>query len=609
MDYNEFAQRIKTKYPEYQDMDNLELSQKIVAKYPEYKDTVTFEQTPNPQEKSKGLDITPRAIGEKIGNALSSAIVAKRDNIPYNEAYQQGLDKIQAMNETPVNKIGNAIGDIALYSALPMLEGGGALNFAGNALIQGGIPGAVEGLKEGNTAEGVGVGTAIAGGMNALPLVGKPLGSAIRKGLENPVFQKNTSKTLEALTSVPSDYTKLALENELAGNSIFKGKFDADTAYIPIERQLREAKNMLPSSESFAQEYYRLGEKALNGMNKIKEDAASQIANVLGNLNNREVANNGLKNAVDSVVNRFGEGGVYNSAKRNAPRATSLLNEVMPQEGLTLRDLHRLKNDLYDIGYQAAGAREGTQAEVARGAAEQINNYLRGVAPEYAAPNDRYSLIMDVERGLDSENTIAKKIKNIGKESNILSGLDQRLKDVDALLLNENKFYKQAQEVIQSEDEINGIRNAIGKQYEKNPRLLANRTDENFNNALNDLQTKTGIEFMPELNKIRAREALEKWFPGQGGGSGSEQGFGNLLRAGIIGGTPTAAAFTHNPAALAGLLSVSPKFMAQGTVKNLGKLYRAAGREIPEGVRRILTLEAIKGSTPMLYGEISNDEY
>ena len=610
MDYNEFAQRIKTKYPEYQDMDNLELSQKVVAKYPEYKDTVTFEQVPT--EQNKGIDLTPGGLVKQVPRALATPFVAANTGKTLGEAWEAtGRALQQAEKEHPIafNSVPFAT-DMYVYSQLPMLRAAKGANmaakvgtFAGNAAIQGGIPGVLEGLKEGNTLGGAGIGTGIAAGLQSIPIAGR----AIQRGIENPTFQKGVSKTLEAFTSVPSDYTELALKNELTGNSIFKGKFDADIAYRPIERQLRDAKGMLPTSQSFAEEYNTLGKKALEGMNAIKENAANKIADVLDNLNNKEVTSKGVQNAVNSVINKFGKGGVYNSARRNAPRVINLLDEVLPQEGLTLRDLHRLKNDLYDIGYQAAGAKEGTQAEVARGTAEQINNYLRGAVPGYAAPNDRYSLIMDVERGLDSENTIAKKIKNIGSEGNILSGLDQRLKDVDTLLPNENKFYKQAKEIIQSEKEINDIKNAIGNQYERNPRLLANRTDERFENALNELQTTTGIEFMPELNKIRAREALEKLAPGQGGGSGSAQGFGNLLRTAIIGGTPTAAAITGNPASLLGLAAISPKIAAKGTIRNLGKVYKAAGREIPESVRRLLTPLAIKGSVPMLYGGISND--
>ena len=41
-DYKEFAQKIKNKYPEYKDVDDMVLSKKMIEKYPEYKDQVTF---------------------------------------------------------------------------------------------------------------------------------------------------------------------------------------------------------------------------------------------------------------------------------------------------------------------------------------------------------------------------------------------------------------------------------------------------------------------------------------------------------------------------------------------------------------------------------------
>jgi hypothetical protein len=43
---DEFATKIKEKYPEYKDVDNLTLANKIVEKYPEYKSKVSFEGTP-----------------------------------------------------------------------------------------------------------------------------------------------------------------------------------------------------------------------------------------------------------------------------------------------------------------------------------------------------------------------------------------------------------------------------------------------------------------------------------------------------------------------------------------------------------------------------------
>lgn len=41
----DFARRIKEKYPQYIDVDDLELTQRIIDKYPQYKNTVSFEPT------------------------------------------------------------------------------------------------------------------------------------------------------------------------------------------------------------------------------------------------------------------------------------------------------------------------------------------------------------------------------------------------------------------------------------------------------------------------------------------------------------------------------------------------------------------------------------
>lgn len=548
----------------------------------------------NIKPEKQGIDLTPSGLVKKAvaGTVAPLRAAIHKETIP--EAYQAGMEKLEEFK--PAGGIADLAFDTAVYSRLPMLKGASTAGkvgaFAGNAAIQGGLPGLLEGTKEGEALEGAGVGTGIAAGvqgaLSGLPVVGR----GISKVINAPKFQQGVANTLEALTSVPSDYSKTALQNELTGNSIFKGAFDADTAYIPIERKLRQAKEMLPTKESFANEYNKLGKRAIEGMEAIKQNASSKIAEALEKLDNKQAKTNNIKNAVNSAINRFGEGGVYNSAVEKAPDVVKFLDKNLNREGLTLRDLHRLKNDLYDIGYVAAGAREGARADVARSTAEQINNYLRGIAPDYAKPNDMYSLIMDVERGLDGANTIASKIKGIGSEGNLLSGLDERLKNIDTLLPSENKFYNQAKDLIKSENEINTIRNAIGQQYERNPRLLANRTDDAFETAINDLQKKTSVNFMDELQKIRAREAFEKWFPGQGGGSGSSQGFGNLLRTALIGGAPTAAAITHNPAALLGLGAVSPKFTGKGAIQNLGRLNQMAQgwqNLVPENIQRLLT--------------------
>lgn len=82
--YKDFSKRIKEKYPEYKDVDDLVLSQKMVEKYPDYKGTVIFDevkkkeptissaiQLPLPNQKVSSVN--------QIGNALSGGVIQDFD--------------------------------------------------------------------------------------------------------------------------------------------------------------------------------------------------------------------------------------------------------------------------------------------------------------------------------------------------------------------------------------------------------------------------------------------------------------------------------------------------------------------------------------------------
>lgn len=70
MDYNEFASKIKTKYPDYADMDNRELAQKMVAKFPQYSD-VTFDEPQQPSMLDQAAEIS-----SGVQNAVMGPIVS-----------------------------------------------------------------------------------------------------------------------------------------------------------------------------------------------------------------------------------------------------------------------------------------------------------------------------------------------------------------------------------------------------------------------------------------------------------------------------------------------------------------------------------------------------
>lgn len=136
----------------------------------------------NIKPEKKGIDLTPSGLINKgtniVSSAIASPIVAAKEGLPLNEAYQLAQKRgLEFRANDPLAKYQDLATDTAVYSRLPMLKGASAAGkvgaFAGNAAIQGGLPGLLEGAKEGEALEGAGAGTGIAAGVQSLPIVGK----------------------------------------------------------------------------------------------------------------------------------------------------------------------------------------------------------------------------------------------------------------------------------------------------------------------------------------------------------------------------------------------------------------------------------------------------
>jgi hypothetical protein len=65
MDYKEFAKRIKNKYPEYNDLEDLDLAKRVVKKYPEYSD-VTFPETSTEKQETQIQESLEKPVQENI---------------------------------------------------------------------------------------------------------------------------------------------------------------------------------------------------------------------------------------------------------------------------------------------------------------------------------------------------------------------------------------------------------------------------------------------------------------------------------------------------------------------------------------------------------------
>lgn len=115
MDYNEFATKIKTKYPDYADMDNRELAQKMVAKFPEYSD-VTFDQSGTGQSEpwiNRAADVSS-GIQSAVMDPLARG----------GEAIARGLSNVSFGTDKPIDYLQQGIG--AVGRGIQAAEGGAA---------------------------------------------------------------------------------------------------------------------------------------------------------------------------------------------------------------------------------------------------------------------------------------------------------------------------------------------------------------------------------------------------------------------------------------------------------------------------------------------------
>ena len=273
MNYNEFSEKIKAKYPQYKDMDNKELAQKMIAKYPQYGD-ITFDNVEQSKE-NKGFDLTPSGMTRRLAAATIAPFYGTKTGQGLVDAYKE-VRNIQE-EKIPKNLLekGMDIGATFLLPQAKILQAGNLAPLVNNLVTgayQGGLIGGIQGLQEGKGLQGATGGAGIGGALGTgLPYVGGKIAQKAKQALENPNVQNAITNTLEALTSVPQKYSNLALQKELAGQSIFNKAFNPETAYQGVERKLNLAKQSLPSPEYYANQFYNLGQKAKQGIENIKK--------------------------------------------------------------------------------------------------------------------------------------------------------------------------------------------------------------------------------------------------------------------------------------------------------------------------------------------------
>jgi len=119
----EFAAKIKAKYPDYKDVDDLELTQKIIAKYPEYKDQVDL----TPEKKKPTSSISFEESSLQAGDALSQSNGVGGEQIPTIEMYTTPNGEMVEANPIALSRKFNELSTRTKEVSVPASGKGGQI--------------------------------------------------------------------------------------------------------------------------------------------------------------------------------------------------------------------------------------------------------------------------------------------------------------------------------------------------------------------------------------------------------------------------------------------------------------------------------------------------
>ncbi len=329
----------------------------------------------------KGINLTPSGIanniGATIGAGLAAPIVAAKEGKTLKESYDTANKRAsQARENDKIGKVQDFLTDLAVYGTIPQIRGTSTLGkagaFAGNAAIQGGLPGLLEGIKAGeNPLAGAGMGTSVAAGLQAIPIIGKGLGKAAQLA---PIATKTIGRIKpETLKQVVKPNSKaLDLTEDEAQRLLMN----------TTERVQHDYQNLLDKA----------GEKVQEATLRLPENRgvpASTLKNILNDI--YEGYSTSGDKALNVAYNKAGK--IYNQITDLIDKASDL-QEVGNVSAPKLNDL--IKNvKSFNIKW------DDPNAQTVNTILKQIyGNYTRrlsNLSPELKAANKEFSKLANFE--------------------------------------------------------------------------------------------------------------------------------------------------------------------------------------------------------------------
>ena len=476
----------------------------------------------------KGLDLTPSGLVDKAVNTINAGLETPvrmiKDKQNISDAFKSGYENSANIREQlkSLNPVMSKVADFG--TDIVGYNGLGLLKAADNAnkLIR-------TGVAAGNAAIQGGVPTALEyakRGENAAEGAGVGTGVALAlQGILPPVI-KGSAAGIQKVTN--SDFVK----NKLPKAIEFLTSVPAEFTERAIQKEL-DGNTIFQgkfNNKDLNKAYKNVGERAIAGMRNASSKANADIKAALNSLPEGSINSPRLINEIIKDVEGFSNGGRTNPAlNQKGNDIMHFLEELNNGQNNTV-DFHNIKSDIQNLLRNQYGKESGEGINALKGMGAKIREALNNISPEYAQANANREALHEINRTLDNMNpkTIASKLRNTETDAAIRKGVDEAAEELDNIVAPEYKF-------------------------------------------------------LDEVKDLRAREALEKWLPGQGQGAGSEQGAGNIGRgvAAVIannlmnsfGGLGRTA---QTAVTLGSLGAFSPKWTGKGTIKNIGKLNNIA---------------------------------
>jgi hypothetical protein len=265
--------------------------------------------------------------------------------------------------------------------------------------------------------------------------LGLPLVSGGIKYLANklaPVTKKSAGFISEVLSSVPQKAYKRALDKELAGKSIFKGKYDEKV-------------------------FEKLGKKAQTAINSINKEAGKAVGAEKAALRNAniKISTQRVINKLDDMVAEKQFGG-ETSLKKSDLKLIETFKKKLLQDGAEMQaaKLNVIKNQInnelpksaFDQQTVAKISSEGQG--ILKRLAQDINDDIAQSVPDFSKVNQKFSKVRGLRDRLQSkmkDENVARNLRNLYNKNK--DGTTQQLfEELDELAPANLKFIEELQD-------------------------------------------------------------------------------------------------------------------------------------------------------------------